>query len=180
VTEPTPNAASFLPADDSATQGPISTEPLVSRRTRRVAAIVGTVVVLLVLAALIAVGYFMYVSYDGLEPGVVAPTARIRDIAIILLGLETLVVMVLLLIVAVLLVVVIILIYDRMIPILEQMNRTVRTVADTVHTVRGTTEFVGERVVRPVIEISSYTKGVVGILKGIRDLWPRRGAGDDS
>jgi hypothetical protein len=180
VTESTLNSASPLPAEDSATQGPIPTQPLVSKRTRRVTAIVGAIVVLVVLAALVAVGYFMYASYDGLEPGVVAPTARIRDIAIIVLGLETLVVMLLLLIVAVLLVVVIILIYDRMIPILEQMNRTVRTVADTVHTVRGTTEFVGERVVRPVIEISSYTKGVVGILKGIRDVWPGRNADNRS
>jgi hypothetical protein len=146
-------------------------------------AIVGTIVVLVVLSALVAAGYFMYTSYgsyEGLEKGVVAPTARIRDIAIVVLALETLVVMVLLLLIVVLLVVVVILVYDRMIPILEQMNRTVNTVADTVHTVRGTTEFVGERVVYPVIEISSYVSGVLGILKGIRDLWPGRRTGDRS
>jgi len=180
VTESASTLPSPAPTGDSAAQGPISTKPLVSKRTRRATAIIGTIVVLVALAVLVAIGYFMYRSYDGLKPGVVAPTMRLRDISIVLLGLETLVVMVLLLIIAVLLVVVVILVYDRVIPILEQMNRTVNTVADTVHTVRGTAEFVGERVVSPVIEVSSYASGVLRILKGIRDLWPRRRAGGSS
>jgi hypothetical protein len=143
-----------------------------SKRTRRATIIIGTIVVLVALAALVAIGYFMYTSYDGLAAGEVAPTMRLRDIAIVVLALETLAVMVLLLIIAVLIFVVIVLIYDRMVPVLEQVNRTATSVADTVQTVRGTTEFVSERVVSPVIEVSSYASGVLGILKGIRDLWP--------
>jgi hypothetical protein len=132
-------------------------------------------VVIVVLAGLGTMGYFMYASYNGLDSGVVAPTARLRDMAIVVLALETLLVMVLLLIIAVLLVAAIILVYDRVIPILEQMNRAVNNAADAVHTVRGTTEFVSERVVTPVITVSSYASGVLGILRGIRDLWPGRG-----
>jgi len=161
------------PTGEPVAQGPISTKPLMSKRTRRATIIIGVIVALVALAALVTLGYFMYTSYDGLEPGEAAPTMRLRDIAIVVLALETLVVMVLLLIIVVLIFVVVILIYDRLIPALEQMNRTVTTVADTVHTVRGTTEFVSERVVSPVIEVSSYASGVLGILKGIRDLWPR-------
>ncbi len=175
MTESIATVPSVAESGDSATQEPISTKPLVSKRTRRVTSIIGVVVVLLVLAALGAMGYFMYTSYDGLESGTVAPTARLRDIAIVVLALETLAVMVLLLIVAVVLVAMVILIYDRVIPILEQINRTATTAADTVHTVRGTTEFVSERVVQPVIEVSSYVSGALGILRGIRDLWPGRG-----
>jgi hypothetical protein len=174
VTESVPTRALPAHADDAATEGPISTKPLLSKRTRRVTVIVGAIVVVLALAAVIAVGYFMYASYDGVAEGSVAPTARIRDIAIVLLAVETLVVMVLLLIIAVLIGIVIVLIYDRMIPVLEQTNRTVTTVADTVYTVRGTAEFVSERAVRPVIEMSSYVSGVLRILRGIRDLWPGR------
>ena len=155
-------------------QGPIPTKPLMSKRTRRATIVIGAIVVLVALAALVAIGYFMYTSYDGRAPGEVAPTARLRDMAIVVLALETLLVMVLLLIIAVLMFVVIVLIYDRVIPILEQMNRTVSTVADTAHTVRGTTEFVSERVVSPVIEVSSYASGALAILRGIRDLWPRQ------
>ncbi len=84
--------------------------------------------------------------------------------------------MVLVLIVIVLLVVMVILIYDRVIPILEQMNRAINSAADTVHTVRGTTAFVSEKVVTPVIEVSSYASGVMRILKGILDLWSGRKA----
>jgi hypothetical protein len=168
------DAPSPAPTGDPAVPGPIPTKPLMSKRTRRATIIIGAIVVLVVLAVLVAIGYFMYTSYDGLAPGQVASTARLRDMAIVVLALETLLVMVLLLIIVVLMFVVIVLIYDRVIPILEQMNRTVTTVADTAHTVRGTTEFVSERVVGPVIEVSSYASGALGILREIRNLWPWR------
>lgn len=177
MTESDPTRASPVPTGGPDIAGPISTKPLMSKRTRRATIIVGAIVVLVAVAALVTIGYFMYASYDGLEPGQVAPTMRLRDIAIVVLALETLVVMVLLLIIVVLIFVVIVLIYDRTIPILEQMNRTITTVADTIHTVRGTTEFVSERVVSPVIEVSSYVSGVLGILKGVRELWPWRKRG---
>jgi hypothetical protein len=112
-------------------------------------------------------------SYDWAADGAIPATVRPRDIAFIVMALETLVVMILVLIIVVLLVVLIVLIYDRVIPVLEQLNRAINNVADTVHTVRGTTTFVSDKVVSPFIEVSGYAAGLARILKGIADLWPK-------
>ena len=160
---------------DPAMQAPISTKPLVSRRTRRATSIVGAIVVIVMLALLIGLGYLMYTSYDRADArGVVPGTVRLRDIAFVVMAVETLVLVVLTIMVIVLLLVLVVLIYDRVIPILEQLNKTINTVVETVHTVRGTTAFVGEKIVTPLIEVSSFTAGVARILKGIADLVPRR------
>lgn len=158
---------------DPATQQPISTEPLVSEKTRKVTTIVSIVVVLVVIAALGGLGYLMFKAYDWAADGVVPATVRLRDMAFVIMALETLIVMVLVLIVVVLLVILIVLLYDRVIPILEQLNRAINNVADTVHTVRGTTTFVSDKVVSPFIEVSGHAAGLMRILKGIADLWPR-------
>ena len=76
------------------------------------------------------------------------------------------------LIIAVLLFMLLVLTYDRVIPILEQMNRTINNVADMAYTMRGTTEFVGEKVVSPFIQVSGYAAGAARILREIVDLWP--------
>jgi hypothetical protein len=178
VTESGANRLSSSPETDPATQRPIPTKPLVSQRTRRTTGIVSAIVVLVVLAILGGLGYLAYRSYDWVPEGVVPATVRLRDIAIVVMALETLVGMVLLLIAIVLLFVTVVLIYDRVIPILEQMNKTINTLADTAQTVRGTTTFVSEKVVSPVIEVSSYAAGLVRILKGIAELWPRSNRSD--
>jgi hypothetical protein len=179
VTEPASTNLTAAPSVDPATQGPISTKPIVSKQTRTITTIVSIVVIVLVLAILGFIGYLMYASYDAAGEGVVPATVRLRDIAFVVMALETLVLMVLVLIVIVLLAVLIVLVYDRVIPVLEQLNRTVNTVADTVHTVRGTTTFVSDKVVTPFIELSSYAAGAVRILKGILDLWPRGNRSND-
>jgi hypothetical protein len=160
------------PGGEPVLDAPISTKPLVSKRARRTTTIVSAIVLLVVLAVLIGLGYLMYRSYDTATG--VAPTIRLRDISIIVLAVESLVVMILLTIIVVLLVVMVIVVYDRLIPILEQINRAINEAADTVQNVRGTTTFIGEKVVNPVIEASSYASGVRRILQGIADLWPRR------
>jgi hypothetical protein len=174
VTEPvSERSTSVLPAA-SDTQAPVSTKPLVSKQTRKATIVVSIIVTVVVLAVLIGLGYLLFKSYDWTAEGVTPATVRLRDIAFVVMALETLIVMVLILIIVVLLVITIVLIYDRVIPALEQLNRTINTVGDTVHTVRGTTTFVSEKVVSPVIEISSYAAGVARIAKGILDLWPWR------
>ncbi|MBN1934821.1 MAG: hypothetical protein JW934_09160 [Anaerolineae bacterium] len=161
------------PSVDPATQAPISTQPLISKKTRTTTIIVSVLVVLVVLAVLIGLGYLLFASYDWATDGTVPVTVRLRDIAFIVMALETLVLMVLVLIVIVLLVVLVVLIYDRVIPILEQLNKAINTVVETTHTVRGTTTFVSEKVVTPFIEVSSLAAGITRILKGIFDLVPR-------
>ena len=172
MTEPATERSLSAPKIDPATQQPISTEPLISEKTRKVTTIVSIVVVLVVVAALVGLGYLMFMSYDWAADGAVPATVRLRDMAFIVIALETLIVMVLVLIIAVLLVITIVLIYDRVIPALEQLNRAINTVGDTVHTVRGTTTFVSEKVVSPFIEVSSYAAGAARIVRGILDLWP--------
>jgi hypothetical protein len=172
VTEPVSERSPSASSIEAATQTPISTRPLVSKQTRKSTIIVSVIVTVVVLAVLIGLGYLMFKSYDWAAAGVTPATVRLRDIAFVVLALETLVLMVLALIIVVLVVVVIVLIYDRVIPILEQLNRTMNTVADTVHNVRGTTTFVGDKIVSPFIEVSSYAAGAARIVKGILDLWP--------
>jgi hypothetical protein len=145
--------------------------------------IISSIVTIVVLALLVGLGYLLYKSYDWVATGTTPATVRLRDMSFVLLALETLVLMILVLILAILVVVVIVLIYDRVIPVLEQLNRTISTMADTVHTVRGTTTFISEKVVSPFIEVSSYAAGAARILTGILDLWPwkkRRDVGSES
>jgi len=156
-----------------ALEGPISTKPLLSKRARVTTTIVSAIVLLVVVAVLVGLGYLMYTSYDRAGDAVPG-TVRLRDMSFIVLAVETMVVMILLLIITVLLAVIIVMAYDRVIPILEQINRAVGEAADTVQNVRGTTAFIGEKVVNPVIEVSSYASGVRRVLKGILDLWPGR------
>ena len=80
--------------------------------------------------------------------------------------------MVLVLIIVVLLVVMIVLIYDRVIPVLEQLNRAINSAADAAHTARGTTSFISNKIATPLIELSSYAAGVARIAREIADLWP--------
>lgn len=137
---------------------------------------VSVIVVLVLLALLGGLIYLMYKSYDWAPDGVVPAAERLRDIGLVLMALETMVLLALTLIVIVLVMVVIVLLYDRVIPILEQINRTINTAADTVNTVRGTTTFVSEKVVTPLISASSFAAGVARIGKGIIDLFPSRAA----
>lgn len=160
----------------TATQGPISTKPLVSDKTRRTTVIVSVIVGLLILVLLGGLIFVLYKSYDWAAADVVPATVRLRDIGIVLMALETMVLLVLTLIVIVMLMIVIVLLYDRVIPILEQINRTINTAADTVHTVRGTTTFVSEKVVTPLISLSGMVAGIARIGKGIVDLFPSRAA----
>jgi hypothetical protein len=172
VTESTSTVPSVKYAGDPALDGPISTKPLLSKRARVTTTIVSVIVLLVVVGVLVGLGYLMYTSYDRAGDAVPG-TVRLRDISFIVLAVETLVVMILLLIIVVLLVIMVIVVHDRVIPILEQMNRAIGEAADTVQTVRGTTSFIGEKMVNPVIEVSSYASGVRRILKGLLDLWPR-------
>jgi cell division protein FtsL len=178
--------ATPAPASDEDLKGPLPTEPILSRRQRRVYGIIGVLVALLIVALLVFLGYLMFMSYDWAAEGVVPATVRLRDIAFIVLGVESLVIMVLVIAVIILLIIVVVLIHEKLIPTIEQINksmnavsRSITEVSETVHTVRGTTTFVSNKVVTPFIELSSYATGAARIFKGILDLWPRGSQSDD-
>jgi len=146
---------------------------LLSKRGKVTAAIVAAVVILVVVGACVGLGYLGYTSYDRAGDAVPG-TVRLRDMSFIVMAAGGILGIVLMLIIAILLAVIVIVVYDRIIPILEGINRAIGEAADTVQNVRGTTRFLGEKMVNPVIEVSSYASGVRRILKGIADLWPGR------
>ena len=77
------------------------------------------------------------------------PTERIRDIFIIFMALESLLIGAALVVLIVQFASLINLLQNEVRPILDATN-------ETVNHLRGTTEFLGENVVEPVIKLSSY------------------------
>ena len=77
----------------------------------------------------------------------------VRDLSIIILALESLVVGVLLGVLIVQVTRLIRMLRDEVMPILYSTQ-------ETLGTVRGTTTFVSDRVVQPVVKLSSYSAGV--------------------
>lgn len=87
-------------------------------------------------------------------------TARLRDISIIALALVTMVTSIFLAILVFQLQSLIVLLRDEIQPILKSVN-------DTAGTVRGTTAFVSDAVVSPMIQIAGYASAVRQTLKAL-------------
>ena len=109
--------------------------------------IVGIVVVL----ALLGVAIFFL-----LQPA--TPTERIRDVFIIIVALESLVIGAALIILIIQLASLINLLQNEVRPILTATN-------ETVNTLRGTAEFLGENMVEPVIKLNSYLAGMNRVIE---------------
>jgi hypothetical protein len=110
---------------------------------------------LVVLLVLAAIGAAIY----GLATHPLL-TAVVRDIFIIVLALVTIVIGLFLVILIFQLQSLIALLRDEIKPILNSTNQTVSTV-------RGTTTFVSENLVKPMIETASLTAGFVGGLRAL-------------
>jgi hypothetical protein len=109
--------------------------------------IIGAVVLLVLLGLAI---FFL------LQPA--TPTDKIRDIFIIVVALESLVIGVALVVLIVQLASLINLLQNEVRPILKATN-------DTVNNLRGTAEFLGENVVEPVIKLNGYLAGLYRMLE---------------
>ncbi len=103
------------------------------------------------LLALLGVAIFFL-----LQPA--TPTDRIRDIFIIVVALESLVIGVALIVLIVQLASLINLLQNEVRPILKATN-------DTVNNLRGTAEFLGENVVEPVVKLNGYLAGLYRMLE---------------
>ena len=86
------------------------------------------------------------------------PTDKIRDVFIIIVALESLIIGVALIVLVVQLASLINLLQNEVRPILHATN-------ETVNTLRGTAEFLGENVVEPVIKLNSYLAGLTRMLE---------------
>ncbi len=106
-----------------------------------------------VLLALLLVGGVYYL----LQPS--TPTARIRDVMIILLAVEGLLIGVALLVLVVQMGLLLYVLHEEIRPILRDFQ-------EAAHTLKGTSEFVSEHVARPVIR----AKGYVAMVKALRDV----------
>lgn len=87
-----------------------------------------------------------------------APTSKIRDVFIIVVALESLVIGVALIVLIVQLASLINLLQNEVRPILHATN-------ETVNTLRGTVEFLGEEVIEPVMKLSGYLAGLKRMLE---------------
>ena len=113
--------------------------------------IAGAIAVIVLVAAMLGAAiYFL------LQPG--TPTDRIRDVFIIIVALESLVIGVALVVLIVQLASLINLLQNEVRPILHATR-------ETVNTLRGTTEFLGENVVEPIIKLNGYLAGLTRMLE---------------
>lgn len=118
-------------------------------------ALIGILVVVVVLLAVMC--YLLFISP--------VQTAIIRDISVIILALESIVVLLLLGVVIGMLWWLIQTLEKKITPILDTTNETVSNVSETVNTVRGTATFMSDTVVSPVIKVVSYASGVKRAIK---------------
>ena len=129
-------------------------------------ALIGILVVVIVL--LVVMCYLLFTSPTQ--------TAIIRDISVIILALESIVVLLLLGVVIGMLWWLIQTLERKITPILDTTNETVNNVSETVNTVRGTATFMSDTVVSPVIKAVSYASGVK---RAIQTLTKWRGKRSD-
>src|SRR5829696_7722598 len=124
------------------------------KKMKRTMTIIGIVVVILLILLGVAI-YFL------LQPA--TPTDKIRDVFIIVVALESLVIGVALIVLVVQLASLINLLQNEVRPILKSTN-------ETVNTLRGTAEFLGENMVEPVIKLNGYLAGMNRVIElmGIR------------
>ncbi len=132
----------------------LTPEEMEARRARQrqmrgilIGAIVGVIVLVLILLGAL---------FILLQPGV--PTDRIRDSLIIIVAFETFVVGVALIVLLVQLATLINLLQNEVRPILQATT-------DTLNTLRGTTEFLSESVVEPVIKLNGYMASLQRVLE---------------
>ena len=144
-----PQSQSNAPVLPPLTPEQIAASKVQERQTKTIiAAVIAAVIVIL-----IGLGFAVYAL---LQPG--TPTDRIRDIFIIIVSLETLVIGVALVILLVQLASLINLLQNEVRPILQATN-------ETINTLRGTAEFLGESVVEPVIKLNGYLASIQRVLE---------------
>lgn len=109
------------------------------------------IIITVVIAGIIFLTLIILAIIYLLKPG--TPTETIRDIFIIFVALESLVIGAALIILIVQIASLINLLQNEVRPILSATN-------ETVNTLRGTTEFLSENMVEPVIKLNSYLAGL--------------------
>jgi hypothetical protein len=132
---------------------PPSEEPPSSQEAERRQKNIVTIIIVGIVVLLLLLGIAIYFL---LQP--TTPTDRIRDVFIIVVALESLVIGVALIVLIVQLASLINLLQNEVRPILTATS-------ETVNTLRGTAEFLGENVVEPVIKLNGYLAGMNRVIE---------------
>jgi hypothetical protein len=145
---------------------PVDMPPAGSQDGRSVVRTIGIIAAVVVLLAIVGALLYGLASHPPF-------TAVLRDIAIIVLALVTIITGVFLAILLIQLQSLIVLLRDEVYPILESLNQTAGTV-------RGTTTFVSDAVVTPMITAASYASAVRQTIRTLtgspsRQRQPRQG-----
>jgi hypothetical protein len=119
-----------------------------ARQQRRIIIIAAIGIVLVIVLVIVAV-------YLLLQPS--TPTDKIRDIFIIFMALESLIIGAALVVLVIQLASLINLLNNEIKPILDSTN-------ETINNLRGTTAFLGENLVEPVLKLNSYLAGIQKLL----------------
>lgn len=130
---------------------PVTEADLEAQRQQRRIVIIASVAGILFIALIVAIVWYLLQAPAG-------RTETIRDIFIIFVALESLVIGAALIILIVQIASLINLLQNEVRPILNATN-------ETVNTLRGTTEFLSENMVEPVIKLNSYLAGLQKLLK---------------
>jgi heme/copper-type cytochrome/quinol oxidase subunit 2 len=141
------------PSQGSLTNSPNPTAGNTAANQRKL--LIGIILsVVIVLGLVIAAVYFLATT----DPG---NTSRIRDIFIIFMALESLIIGVALIILILQLATLINLIQNELKPILNSTN-------ETVNTLRGTTTFISNNLVEPVIKLNEYLAAIKRLMDLVR------------
>ncbi len=116
--------------------------------------LIGAIVAAVALIALLILAVYLLLLPE-------TPTGKIRDIFLIFMALESLVLGVAMIVLIIQLASLINLLQNEVRPILHATN-------ETVNNLRGTAEFLGENVVEPVIKLNGYLAGFQRVLELMR------------
>jgi hypothetical protein len=148
MTMPIPDKQNPLPSTDLTPEAAVAFRDQERKQKTIVTSIVAGIVFILILAG---VGIFFL-----MQPA--TPTDKIRDVFIIVVAVESLVIGVALTVLIVQMASLINLLQNEVRPILNATN-------ETVNTLRGTVEFLGEEVIEPVMKLSGYLAGLTRMLE---------------
>jgi len=151
--QPDSGSAPYLPAPDPASG--THTE----RSASVLPAIIAVLVVVLIVAALVVVGNYLFNR---------PPTAAVlRDIFIILLGIQSIIISLLMVALLVVGIYVALKMYDLTEFVQNELRPILGRADDMVRTVHSRTVFISDTAVKPVIEVMSLTSAVKAIFRSL-------------
>jgi hypothetical protein len=119
-------------------------------------AIIASVVALVILGILIALGVLLFNRPEA--------AARLRDIFIIWLGIQTMIIGLLMIVMLVAIIYVALKLYDLTQFVENELRPMLRRADDAIRTVHSRTVFISDTAVKPVIEVMSYASAVKSII----------------